>query len=144
MIGVCGGCGGELDKDAMTFALEAGPGPRGQGEANRYAVLRTRIDRFDVCSRCLNGPGGKLLWDMMDDAYNRALPGGPRRCTVECLRPRRRNLMLVTRRSEYENTYCPVCYGPADVHAAPDAAPVRLGIWNKLRGRTVARERWTA
>lgn len=142
-LGVCGGCGGELGANTLRLSLEAGPGARG---LSSYSVTGTRLDRFDVCAACLAGEtaAGTVLAKMLDDRFTRALKPASKRCTVTCLRPRRRTRVLIGRRhtSEFENAYCPVCYGAADVVEAPDAQPIQLRWRDKIRHRMPLRETW--
>jgi hypothetical protein len=143
--GMCQSCGGELTAGALRLTLEAGPGPRG---TEFVSVTGTRLDNFDVCGACLAGESaaGTVLAKMLSDDYNRALWARRvrNRCTIECLRPRHRTRVLLTRRrvEEFENSYCPVCFGPADVSAAPDARPVKVRLRDRLRGRMPLREPW--
>jgi len=143
VIGTCGGCGGELGNGSLRFTLEAGPGPRGQ---SGWSIHGTRLDRFDVCAACLAGEraAGTLLIKMVDDQFSYSQPPASKRCTIACLRPRHRTHILLGRRrvADFENAYCPVCYGPADVTEAPGAQPVRRRIIDKLRGRIPERQPW--
>lgn len=143
MIGVCGSCGGELDSGALRFTLETGPGPRGP---RSWSVTGTRLDRFDVCAVCLAGEGaaGTVLAKMLDDRYAKAMQPGGKRCEVSCLRPRHRSRIMLSRRSigEFERSYCPVCFGPADVSAAPGGVPVRVRWRDRVRNRVPLREPW--
>lgn len=143
VIGMCGGCGGELTKGSLRFTLEAGPGPRG---LNSWSVTGSRLDRFDVCAACLAGEraAGTILTKMLDDEYSHGLAPVSKRCTVACLRPRHRTRILLGRRrvTEFENAYCPVCFGPADVTAANGAEPVRRRWVDVIRNRHPARQPW--
>lgn len=142
-LGVCGGCGGPLGDGTLRLTLEAGPGPRG---GTHYSVTGTRLERFDVCAVCLAGEAaaGTALAKMLDDRFTRALQPGGKHCTVTCLRPRRRTPVMIGRRhaSEFENAYCPVCYGPADVLAAEGAQPIKRRLRDRMRRRMPLRETW--
>jgi hypothetical protein len=144
-LGVCQSCGAELGPDSLRLALESGPGPRG---VNFTSITGTKLDNFDVCGACIAGEGAAntVLAKMLDSEFNRALWERKRRnrCTIECLRPRHRTRILLTRRriEEFEDSYCPVCFGPADVSAAPDALPVKVRLRDRWRGRMPLREPW--
>lgn len=142
-LGVCGGCGALLGDGALQLALETGPGPRGLAFTS---VSGTRLDRFDVCAACIAGEqaAGTILARMLDDQYTRALRPAGKHCTIACQRPRRRTTVFLARRTtaEFENAYCPVCFGPADVTEAPGARPVQLRWRDRLRNRVPLRETW--
>jgi len=144
-VGVCQSCGGDLGNDFLRFALEAGPGPRG---GSSWSVTGTRLDNFDVCAACVAGENAAntVLAKMLGDPYSRGLraPKVRNRCTVECKRPRYKSRIMLTRKpvSDFEDAYCPVCFGPADVHEAPGAVPVRRRLRDRLRGRVPLREPW--
>lgn len=143
--GMCQSCGGELGNDSLRFTLEAGPGPRG---GSSWSITGTRLDGFDVCGVCISAEeaASTVLAKMLSDRYSRALqaPKMRNRCTIECRRPRYKSRIMLTRKpvSEFEDAYCPVCFGPADVHEAPDARPVKLRLRDRLRGRMPLREPW--
>src|SRR5579872_62789 len=143
--GMCQSCGGELGDGFLRFALEAGPGPRG---GSSWSITGTRLDGFDVCAVCVSGEeaANTVLAKMLSDQYSRALRVEKRRnrCTIECMRPRYRSRILLTRRpiSDFEHASCPVCFGPADVREAPDSRPVRVRLRDRLRGRMPLREPW--
>jgi hypothetical protein len=142
-VGVCGSCGADLGDGALRLALEAGPGPRG---TQFTSVTGTRLDRFDVCAVCLAGEGAAstVLAKMLDDRFTRALAPPARRCRVACMRPRHRTRVLLGRRrvDEFEDAHCPVCFGPADVVAAPGAQSVRTRWRDRVRNRVPLRDPW--
>jgi hypothetical protein len=142
VIGTCGGCGGELSDGSLRFTLETGPGPRGLS-AWSYG---SKLDRFDVCAACLAGEraAGTVLTKMLDDEFSHGLQSVSKRCTITCLRPRHRTVVLVGRRrpAEFENSHCPVCFGPADVIEAAGAQPVRRRLRDRIRGRIPERQPW--
>jgi len=143
--GMCQSCDGELGDGALKFTLEAGPGPRG---LSSWSVNGTRLEGFDVCAACLAGEeaASTVLSKMLSDEFARALraPKVSRKCRIECMRPRHKSRILLTRRpvKDFENAYCPVCFGPASVHEAPGARPVKLRLRDRLRGRVPLREPW--
>jgi hypothetical protein len=145
VIGTCGGCGGDLGNGSLRLTLEAGPGPRGQ---SGWSVNGSKLDRFDICAACLAGEraAGTILTKMLDDEFSHGLPPASKHCTIACRRPRHRTPILLNRRraADFENSHCPVCFGPADVTEAPGAQPVRRRLRDKLRNRIPAREPWPA
>jgi hypothetical protein len=143
-IGTCNACGGELDDNSLQFALETGAGNYRPGYV---AAVPHRLDRFDVCGACLAGEraASTILTKMIDDPYAHGAKPPSKRCTIACMRPRHRTPILLGRRriAEFEDAYCPVCFGPADVTEATGAQPVHRRLRDRLRGRMPAREPWT-
>lgn len=144
VLGTCGGCGGELGDGSRSFTLEASAGLHGE---NTWSVNGQRLDRFDVCGACLAGEraAGTILTKMLDDPFARGLKPPSKHCTITCLRPMHRTRILLGRRraDDFENAYCPVCFGPADVTEAPGAQPVRRRRIDVLRRRMPLRQPWT-
>jgi hypothetical protein len=135
-IGVCGGCGGELDDHALTLELTVSPGPRGE---SAWSVTQTRIRAWALCRTCQASPASATLRRMIADPWAASIAPGPlNRCELRCAQPPRRRIrMLMGRLRPDRETVCPVCFGACDVVDAGPAAPPHARRL-RLRRRTVA------
>lgn len=134
--GVCGGCAGPLDDDALELSVTVSPGPRGESFT---AVVPHRIDRWHLCRACQETPAAGLLMKLIADPWMMAMPPRPRTCEVHCLSPVVSRRRLLIARDRLERAQCPHCFGPAELIAMPDATILRRTLLMRLTGQTYRR-----
>jgi len=134
--GLCGGCGGPLDDDALELSVTVSPGPRGGAYT---AVVPHHLDRWYLCSACQQTPGAELIMKIVADPWMIAQQARKPRCEVHCRSPVITRRWVLIARDRLARTQCPHCYGPADLIATPDAIIMKRTLRMRLTGQTYRR-----
>lgn len=134
--GLCGGCGGPLDDNALELSVTVSPGPRG---GSYTATVSHYIDRWHLCAACQETPAAGLLMKLVTNPWMMAVPPRPRTCEVHCLSPVVGRRRLLIARDRLDRAQCPHCFGPAELIAMPDAPILRRTLLMRLTGQTYRR-----